>query len=112
MRDAHAARGDEPQQLLRRLREPLVPGQQEFAQCVWHLALVAASVDADELLDEERHAVAAAEHRVEDALARRLVDDERLRELANLRAGEPAEVAALDPAVALGLGEERTHRMP
>ena len=107
VRDAHATRGDEAQQLLCRLGQPLVAGEQEFAERVGHGALVAASVDADELLDEERYAVAAAEHRVERLGARRLVDDERLRELAHLRPGEAAELAALDPAVALGLGEER-----
>ena len=65
VRDADAAGGDEPQELLRRLGQALVAGEQQFAERVGHEALVAASVDADQLLDEERHAVAAAEHRVE-----------------------------------------------
>ncbi len=112
VRDAHAAGGDEAQQLLRRLGQSLVAGEQQLTKGVGYEALVAASVDADELLDEERHAVAAAEHRVERALARRLVDDERPGELANLTAREPRELTALHPAVALRFGEEGAYRMP
>ena len=110
--DADAPGGDEAQELLRRLGQAFVAGEQQLAERVGHEALVAASVDADQLLDEEGNAVAAAEHRVEHPRARSLVDDHRLRELAHLAAGEPAELAALDPPVALGLGEEVAHRMP
>nr|WP_166462023.1 hypothetical protein [Agromyces protaetiae] len=123
MRHPHASRRDEPEKGLRFVAQPFVPHEQEVAQRVGQCRLVVALVDADELFDEERHALAAPEDVVDDRVGRRLagrtgrrgarrVRLQELRELLDLRARQSRQFAPVDPAVALHLGEEPPHGMP
>ena len=107
----HPTDRDEPEHLLRLLGQPLVAGQQEVAQRVGGCVPTAGLLQVEEILDEERDALAALVHALEDRDVGRPSED-RLGEVANLGPGEPIELDPNDAVAALEPGQERAQRVP
>ena len=109
--DGDAARRDEAQHPLGRLAQALVAGEQQFPKGLRQVFAGAEVVDADELLDEERNALAQRVHTIDRVDVGGAAQD-LLRLRRDLRAVEPGELPARHPAGALELREVGAQRMP
>ncbi len=102
--DAETAGGDDAQQTLGGFAEPFVAREQQLAERVRHLVLRAEVGDPDELLDEERDALAEGVDAV-DRRRLRLVPQELRGHLRDLGSVQPAEFPPRGTAGAVELAE-------